>query len=80
MYNPNANSDNTYQWDGTMVFEYRYAELLLNFAEDAQLFTGHPSEAVKLIGDVRERIAQIFAQTAKMVLTDWVIFPINMKR
>lgn len=61
MSNPNANSDNTYQWDGTDVFEYRYAELLLNLAE-CQAATGHPSEAVKLIGDVRKRVGILAGQ------------------
>lgn len=33
MSDPAENSANTYQWDGTDVYEYRYAELLLNLAE-----------------------------------------------
>ncbi len=55
MSNPKANSANTYQYDGTDVFEYRYAELLLNLAE-CQAATGHTSEAVKLIGELRKRV------------------------
>ena len=52
---PTENSANTYQYDGTDVIEYRYAELLLNLAE-CYAATGNASEAVKLIGQVRGRV------------------------
>ena len=52
---PKENSENTYQYDGTDVLEFRYAELLLNLAE-CYAATGKPAEAVKLIGQVRERV------------------------
>ena len=37
MSDPAENSANTYQWDGTDVYEYRYAELLLNLQNVMQL-------------------------------------------
>ena len=52
---PTENSENTYQYDGTDVIEYRYAELLLNLAE-CYAATGNTSEAVKLIGQIRGRV------------------------
>ena len=55
MSDPSENSTNTYQYDGTDIYEYRYAELLLNLAE-CYAATGNSSEAVKLIGNVRKRV------------------------
>ncbi len=55
MSDPTENSDNTYQWDGTDVYEYRYAELLLNLAE-CYAATGNIGEATKWIGEVRNRV------------------------
>lgn len=55
MSDPDEISENTYQWDGTDVFEYRYAELLLNLAE-CYAATGQPAEAVKVIGEIRARV------------------------
>ena len=55
MSDPKENSTNTYQYDGTDVFEYRYAELLLNLAE-CYAATGQPGKAVSTIGEVRKRV------------------------
>lgn len=55
MADPAENSANTYQWDGTDVYEYRYAELLLNLAE-CYAATGDVSNAVKTIGEIRARV------------------------
>lgn len=55
MSDPTANSENTYQYDGTDVLEYRYAELLLNLAE-CYAATGQAQEAVNLIGQIRQRV------------------------
>ena len=55
MSDPNENSENTYQYDGTDVLEYRYAELLLNLAE-CYAATGDADNAVKIIGQIRERV------------------------
>lgn len=43
MSDPSENSTNTYQYDGTDIYEYRYAELLLNLAE-CYAATGNSSE------------------------------------
>lgn len=55
MSDPTENSANTYQYDGTDIYEYRYAELLLNLAE-CQAATGNASEAVATIGQIRKRV------------------------
>lgn len=55
MSDPKENSDNTYQWDGTDIYEYRYAELLLNLAE-CYAATGQAGQTVSLIGDIRKRV------------------------
>ncbi len=55
MSDPNENSANTYQNDGTDVYEYRYAELLLNLAE-CYAATGQAGQAVSLIGNIRQRV------------------------
>lgn len=55
MSDPKENSANTYQFDGTDVLEYRYAELLLNLAE-CYAATGQPGEAVKQIAELRRRV------------------------
>ena len=55
MSDPTENSDNTYQYDGTDVYEYRYAELLLNLAE-CYAATGKASDAVSTIGLIRNRV------------------------
>lgn len=55
MSSPLANSDNTYAADGTDVFEYRYAELLLNLAE-CYAATNKVSEAVTVLGKLRNRV------------------------
>ena len=55
MSDPAENSANTYQWDGTDVYEYRYAELLLNLAE-CYAATGDISNSVKTIGEIRARV------------------------
>nr|WP_320058326.1 RagB/SusD family nutrient uptake outer membrane protein [uncultured Bacteroides sp.] len=55
MSDPAENSANTYQYDGTDIYEYRYAELLLNLAE-CYAATGNAGEAVKLIGNIRKRV------------------------
>ena len=54
MSNPAA--DNTgYAFSGTDIFEYRYAELLLNIAE-AYAATGNAAKAIEYIGKVRARV------------------------
>lgn len=37
------------------IYEYRYAELILNLAE-CYAATGHPDEAVKWLGEIRKRV------------------------
>lgn len=55
MSDPKEASANTYQADGTDVYEYRYAELLLNLAE-CYAATGDIASAVNTIGLVRARV------------------------
>lgn len=55
MSDPKENSANTYQYDGTDVLEYRYAELLLNLAE-CYAATGQTGKAVSTIGEIRKRV------------------------
>lgn len=55
MSDPKESSANTYQADGTDVYEYRYAELLLNLAE-CYAATGDAASAVSTIGLVRARV------------------------
>lgn len=55
MSDPKENSENTYQYDGTDVYEFRYAELLLNLAE-CYAATGQTGETAKLIGEIRNRV------------------------
>lgn len=55
MSDPKEVSANTYQADGTDVYEFRYAELLLNLAE-CYAATGDATSAVKTIGLVRARV------------------------
>lgn len=55
MSDPEVNSNNTYQQDGTDLPEYRYAELVLNLAE-CYAATGNVTEAIKLIGEIRKRV------------------------
>ncbi len=55
MSDPKEDSQNTYQYDGTDIFEYRYSELLLNLAE-CYAATGQPTMAVSLIGELRKRV------------------------
>lgn len=55
MSSPIASSANTYAADGTDVYEYRYAELLLNLAE-CYAATGDASTAIDVLGQVRARV------------------------
>lgn len=55
MSDPKENSANTYQYDGTDVYEFRYAELLLNLAE-CYAATGQAGQAVSTLGDIRKRV------------------------
>ncbi|GHE46910.1 RagB/SusD family nutrient uptake outer membrane protein [Sphingobacterium griseoflavum] len=54
MSNPAADSIN-FAFSGTDIFEYRYAELLLNIAE-CYAATGDVNNAVAYIGKVRQRV------------------------
>lgn len=55
MADPKEISTDTYKADGTDIYEYRYAELLLNLAE-CYAATGDATNAVKTIGLVRARV------------------------
>ncbi|MFV0541503.1 MAG: RagB/SusD family nutrient uptake outer membrane protein [Aestuariibaculum sp.] len=55
MSNPSETSDNSFGNSGTDIFEYRYAELLLNIAE-AYAGTGDVPNALAYIGRVRNRV------------------------
>lgn len=55
MSDPKEVSANTYLADGTDIYEYRYAELLLNLAE-CYAATGDAASAVKTIGLIRARV------------------------
>ncbi|MDA3616315.1 RagB/SusD family nutrient uptake outer membrane protein [Polluticaenibacter yanchengensis] len=54
MSNPAADST-AFAFSGTDIFEYRYAELLLNIAE-AYAATGNTAKAVEYIGKIRARV------------------------
>ncbi len=54
MSNPNADST-LLTFSGTDIFEYRYAELLLNIAE-CYAATGNIANAVTYIGKIRQRV------------------------
>lgn len=51
----NTAVDNTFQYSGTDIFHYRYAELLLNIAE-CYAATGDIANCVKYLGYVRARV------------------------
>jgi starch-binding outer membrane protein, SusD/RagB family len=55
MTNPLASNASAYQYSGTDIFEYRYAELLLNIAE-CYAAKGDITNAVSYIGKVRNRV------------------------
>ena len=44
-----------FAYSSTDIYEYRYAELILNLAE-CYAATGHPAEAVKWLGEIRKRV------------------------
>ncbi len=44
-----------FAYSSTDIYEYRYAELILNLAE-CYAATGHPNEAVKWLGEIRKRV------------------------
>lgn len=44
-----------FAYSSTDIYEYRYAELILNLAE-CYAATGHPDEAVKWLGEIRKRV------------------------
>ncbi|MGF7232508.1 RagB/SusD family nutrient uptake outer membrane protein [Arachidicoccus sp.] len=51
-----SNADSTgYAYSGTNIFEYRYAELILNIAE-CYAATGDINDAVKYLGKIRARV------------------------
>lgn len=54
MSNPAADSTG-YAYSGTSIFEYRYAELLLNIAE-CYAATGNISSAIAYLGKIRARV------------------------
>jgi len=54
MSNPNADST-LYAFSNTNIFEYRYAELILNIAE-CYAATGDINDAVAYLGKIRERV------------------------
>ena len=55
MSNPAANNASSFQYSGTDIFEYRYAELLLNIAE-CYAAKGDIGNAVAYLGKIRNRV------------------------
>jgi starch-binding outer membrane protein, SusD/RagB family len=54
MSNPNADST-AFAYSGTDIFEYRYAELLLNIAE-CYAATGNTAKTIEYLGKIRNRV------------------------
>ena len=54
MSNPNADST-AFAYSGTDIFEYRYAELLLNIAE-CYAATGNTAKCIEYLGKIRNRV------------------------
>lgn len=54
MSNPNADST-AFAYSGTDIFEYRYAELLLNIAE-CYAATGNTTKTIEYLGKIRNRV------------------------
>ena len=55
MTNPEASNESGFEYSGTDIIEYRYAELLLNIAE-AYAGTGDMSNCLAYLGKIRERV------------------------
>ncbi|WP_278011235.1 RagB/SusD family nutrient uptake outer membrane protein [Flavobacterium gyeonganense] len=55
MSNPTANSASSFQYSGTDIFEYRYAELLLNIAE-CYAAKGDIPNTLAYLGKIRNRV------------------------
>lgn len=55
MSNPLASNASSFEYSGTDIFEYRYAELLLNIAE-CYAATGDISNTISYLGRIRERV------------------------
>ena len=55
MTDPNASNESGFEYSGTDIIEYRYAELLLNIAE-AYAGVGDMANTIEYIGRVRERV------------------------
>jgi starch-binding outer membrane protein, SusD/RagB family len=51
----NTAMDNVFDYSGTDIFEYRYAELLLNIAE-CYAATGNTSKCIEYLGKIRARV------------------------
>jgi hypothetical protein len=55
MSNPTASNGSNYQFSGTDIFEYRYAELLLNIAE-CYAALGQTGNTLAYLGKIRARV------------------------
>lgn len=55
MSNPNATNESGFQFSGTDIFEYRYAELLLNIAE-CYAAKGDVNNAMSYLKQIRKRV------------------------
>lgn len=55
MTNLNASNESSFEYSGTDIFEYRYAELLLNIAE-CYAATGNITNCLSYLGRIRERV------------------------
>jgi hypothetical protein len=55
MTNQSASNESSFQYSGTDIFEYRYAELLLNIAE-CYAATDDISNCVSYLGQIRNRV------------------------
>ena len=55
MTNTNASKETNFQYSGTDIFEYRYAELLLNIAE-CYAALGQTSNTLNYLGRIRNRV------------------------
>lgn len=55
MTNPEASNESGFEYSGTDIIEYRYAELLLNIAE-AYAGTGDITNCLAYLGKIRERV------------------------
>ncbi|WBL24667.1 RagB/SusD family nutrient uptake outer membrane protein [Zunongwangia sp. HGR-M22] len=55
MSNPEASNESSFEYSGTDIIEYRYAELILNIAE-AYAGIGDLNNSVQYLGRVRDRV------------------------